>query len=120
VSSLVLQSRSPARSAQSFWRNYGTFVAVPELLSICLIFLLVNRHVGCSLHYVIKLCEIRSISLLLRGVAVHCFCFLRLILSYRSSWNQVFLSAAVQRGLNVKSLSAFLLGESFGARLNPG
>ncbi len=74
VSSLVLQSRSTARSARSFWHNYCTFAAVLEPFSTCLISLLVNRLLDAPYVYVMKLRDIWSISVLYRrcGCALVC------------------------------------------------
>ena len=74
VSSLVLQSRSTARSARSFRHNYCTFAAVLEPFSTCLISQLVNRLLDAHYMYVMKLRDIWSISVLYRrcGCALVC------------------------------------------------
>ena len=51
---------------------------------------------------------------------MHLYSLLRLSLSYRSTWNEVCLSATEQRGQNVEVLIALGLGGSFVARMSAG
>ena len=55
--------------------------------------------------YVLKLRQIWNISLLLRGVPFHLYSFPKLNLSYRSSWNEVCLSAPCAVGSECVSVN---------------